>query len=60
MPGGLSGNLSDVLETADPLLVHTDDVVKAWAEEADRNLVKAADSARQDKRQRAKREQSFE
>lgn len=64
MPSGWSGNLSDELESRrkrlSPLLAHTDAAVKAWAEEANRTLAKAADAARRDERDRARREQSFE
>ncbi|WP_148219199.1 hypothetical protein [Azospirillum sp. B510] len=64
MPCGWSGNLSDELESRrkrlSPLLAHADATVKAWAVEADRTLAKAADAARRDEQQRARREQSFE
>lgn len=63
-PSGWSGNLSDELESRrkrlSPLLAHADAAVKAWAEEADWTLAKAADAARRDEQQRARREQSFE
>ncbi|CBS87307.1 protein of unknown function [Azospirillum lipoferum 4B] len=64
MPSGWSGNLSDELEIRrnrlSPLLAHADAAAKAWAEEADRTLANAADAARRDEQQRARREQSFE